>query len=38
MVVRADLHDAPGAAFLALLQLIVYDQLSRLKHRHKRLG
>lgn len=36
--VRADLHDAPGAALLTFLQLVVYDQLSRLQHRHKTMG
>lgn len=36
--VRADLHNAPGAAHLTFLQLIVYDQLSRLQHRHKKMG
>lgn len=36
--VRAYLHNAPGAAFLTFLQLVVYHQLSRLQHRHKRMG
>lgn len=36
--VRADLHDAPGAALLTFFQLVVYDQLSRLQHRHKTMG
>lgn len=30
MGIRADLHNAPGAAFLTFFQLVVYHQLSRL--------
>lgn len=36
MGVRAYLHNAPGAALLAFFQLVVYDELSRLQHRHKK--
>lgn len=36
MGVRAYLHNAPGAALLTFFQLVVYDELSRLQHRHKK--